>query len=115
MATISDTLYDHCYQTMRGYIVNQCRQEFKTIIDEFRSKPTTEVYETISNMKDEQICEAVQCHTSYTEKDFAEWVVSIYSINYQHYWIDYEDSIRRSIWEDIAERVAHSCMNPVFE
>lgn len=112
---MSDILYDHCFQTMRGYIVNQCRQELKTIIEEFSSKTREEVYETISNMKDEQICEAVQCHTSYTEKDFAEWVVSIYAINCRQYWTDYDVSISRDIWEKIADKVAHICMNPVFE
>lgn len=96
---------------MREYIVRQCRSELESLIDEYGSKDRDDIYQAIDTMTDEDVCEAVQCHTSYTDKDFAEWVVSIYSINHRNYWFDYDELVRRRIWQQIAETVAYNCMN----
>lgn len=123
MATIAETyevreqelsLYEHCETTMREYIVQQCRLELYAVIDECYSKDRKEVYATIASMKDADICEAVKCHTLYTDEEFAEWVVSVYAINHRQRWNSYDETTSRQMWEQIAKKVAYNCMNRVY-
>lgn len=108
-------LHSHCSTKMREYIVNQCREELTKIMEEDRSKSRDEAYKTIHYMTDKDVCEAIKCHTAYTEDDFVEWVVSIYSINHRDMWDLFDLNSRRHIWNNIARQVATTCLNTTIE